>query len=216
MDHDPESMYLNLQNVYSHKEDVFVHVPDFDIVPHDFDFSFGSTHYKDFLSVKNIFIDTHYEDFGSVSGFNVNNKLVTHKYYNRASMNDFLKNNLTNDMHNNIIYNAVQYSKLDTNNFISIKDIQHIINKIYIRYLYIYDNNIMPPGKVREFNSVKGRNNNYKNRMILVLENFSETTYMDWDVNNLKNIIFLDSKMKPKTLTPIIQVAKDLNLFINQ
>jgi hypothetical protein len=192
MFYDPESRYLNLQNVYSQKEDDFVHVPGFDIVPHDFDFSFGSTHCKDFLSVKNLFIDSHYEDITDISDFHISNKLLTLTYYNKAGMNYFLKNILTNEMHINIVYHATLYSKLDTNKFISIKDVQPLINKIYIRYYYVYVHNLMPPGKVREFDSEQGRINNYKNRMTLVVENFYENTKMDWKLNNPKNMILLN------------------------
>ena len=62
-----------LNNNYTYKEEDCKHVEGFDTVPNNFDFSFGNTHCKDFLSVKNIFIDTHYEDIIEISDFNTNN-----------------------------------------------------------------------------------------------------------------------------------------------
>lgn len=196
MFYDPESIYLNLQNIYTHKDEDWKHVEGFDILPPNFDFSFGSTHCKDFLKVKNTFIDTHYEDIIEISEININNKLVTHTCYNRAGMNHFLKNLLTNNMHINIVYNAALYSNINIYDFISIKDVQHLINKIYIRYYYVYSHNLMPPGKVRLFNSEEARINNYKNRMNLVLQNFHEITIMDWKLNNSKNMVFMESHNK--------------------
>jgi hypothetical protein len=196
MFYDPESIYLNLQNIYTHKDEDWKHVEGFDILPPNFDFSFGSIHFKDFLKVKNTFIDTHYEDIIEISEIKINNKLVTHTCYNRAGMNHFLKNLLTDNMHSNIVYNAVKYSKLDLNMFISIKDVQHLINKIYIRYYYVYIHHMMPLGKVRMFNSKEARIDNYNNRMTLVLENFHEITIMDWKLNNPNNMIFIESHNK--------------------
>lgn len=191
MFYDPEAIYLNLQNIYTHKDEDCKHVEGFDVLPPNFDFSFGSTYYKDFLSVKNTFIDTHYQDIYDISSFETNNKLVTKTYYNRVGMNNFLKKFLTNYMHTNIISNAVHYSMLDTKTYISIKDIQHLINKIYMRYYYIYYNNLLPPGEVRQFSSEEARINNYINRMVLILENIHENTYMDWNLNNPMNIILM-------------------------
>lgn len=191
MFYDYESRYLNLDKIYTHEEEDCKHVEGFDIVPPNFDFSFGSTHCRNFLSVKNIFIDTHYQDINEIQHFDANNKLVTLTYYNRAGMNNFLKNILTNEMHLNIIYHALLLSKLDLTHFVSIKDIQHLVNKIYMRYYYVYSHNLMPPGQVREFNSEEGRIRNYKNRMNLILQNFHENTMMDWELNNPKNLILL-------------------------
>jgi hypothetical protein len=185
-----------LNNNYTYKEEDCKHVEGFDTVPNNFDFSFGNTHCKDFLSVKNIFIDTHYEDIIEISDFNTNNKLESHTFYNKAGMNCFLKNLLTNAMHLNIVYHAVLHSNIDLTNFISIKDVQHLINKIYMRYYYVYSHNLMPPGQVREFNSEEARIRNYKNRMNLVLKNFYENTIMDWELNNSKNMVFMESHIK--------------------
>ena len=197
MFYDPESTYLNIQNIYTQMDEDWKHVEGFDILPPNFDFSFASTHYKDFLKVKNTFIDTHYEDIIETNSFNVNNELVTHTCYNKARMNHFLKNILTNNMHSNIVYNAVKYSKLDLNKFISIKDIQDMINKIYIRYYYVYVHQMMPPGKVRMLNSTEGRIDNYNNRMTLVVENIYENTVMDWNVKNSKNIVLFNKLSFP-------------------
>jgi len=183
---------------YTHKDEECRHVEGFDYIPNNFDFSFGSTHCKDFLSVKNIFIDTHYEDIIDISDININNKLVTHTFYNKAGMNHFLKNLLTNDMHVNIVYHAALLSKIDLTNFISIKDVQHLINKIYIRYYYVYSHNLMPPGEVRLFNSEEARIRNYKNRMNLVLQNFHENTIMDWKLNNPNNMVLIELHIRPK------------------
>jgi hypothetical protein len=102
-------------------------------------------------------------------------------------------------MHLNIVYHAALLSNIDLTNFISIKDIQHLINRIYMRYYYVYSHNLMPPGQVREFNSEEGRIRNYKNRMNLVLENFHVNTMMDWELNNTKNMVLIEPHIKPKS-----------------
>jgi hypothetical protein len=158
-----------------------LYVEGFDIPPNNFDFSFKSTYYKEFINIKNIFIDSFFPIEDDTSFLDIQNKLVSKSFYNfkNVHINYFLKYTLTNDMHMNIVINSIYLLALNKDNFISIADIKDMLIKIYKRYYYVYKMNLFPFGYVKLYDSMAARINNFDNRMSLVVQNIYKNTIMD-------------------------------------
>jgi len=158
-----------------------LHVEGFDMPSNNFDFSFKSTYYKEYINIKNIFIDSFFPIEDDISFLNTQNKLVSKSFYNfkNVHINYFLKFKLTNDMHINIVINSIYLLALDKDNFISIGDIKNMLIRIYKRYYYVYKMDLFPFGYVKQYNSMVARVNNFDSRMSLVAINIYKNTIMD-------------------------------------
>jgi hypothetical protein len=54
-----------------------LHVDGFDMPPNNFDFSFKSTYFKEYINIKNIFIDSCFPIEDDISFLDIQNKLVS-------------------------------------------------------------------------------------------------------------------------------------------